>query len=101
MVRSGPIADAPSESWAEIESALEQGYRRLQGGSSLAKVLLEWADSHYRSTGKWPRCESRPIYRAPGGNMEGGEDGFGGGSAFIGGCVVAGEGACGGTQSVR
>jgi hypothetical protein len=37
---SGPIADAPGETWGKIEGALYDGYRGLPGGDSLAKLLL-------------------------------------------------------------
>jgi hypothetical protein len=37
--RSGPVAEAPGESWARIDSALRYGRRGLGGGSSLAKLL--------------------------------------------------------------
>ena len=39
--QSGPIQDAPAESWGAIESALQRGYRGLPGGSSLYRLLKE------------------------------------------------------------
>jgi hypothetical protein len=83
---SGPIVDAPSETWAGIEAALDQGSRGLAGGSSLAKLLaryrrvrnkadlpplnrssiLEWAESNYRRSGRWLSADSGPILDAPG-----------------------------------
>jgi hypothetical protein len=37
--RSGPIAEAPGESWEAVHSALCEGLRGLPGGSSLAQLL--------------------------------------------------------------
>jgi DNA-binding XRE family transcriptional regulator len=38
---SGPIQDAPGETWAAVESALQRGCRGLPGGSSLYRLLKE------------------------------------------------------------
>lgn len=38
-IRSGPVHDAPGETWLGIESALDQGCRGLPGGDSLYKLL--------------------------------------------------------------
>ena len=63
---SGPIADAPGETWANVTAALMQGLRGFPGGSSLAvliatrrgvrnlaniprltiKQILGWVDTH-------------------------------------------------------
>jgi hypothetical protein len=51
---SGPIVDAPSETWAGIDSALAKGKRELTGGSSLAKLL---------------RKAGRNIAKGPSGSM--------------------------------
>jgi hypothetical protein len=40
QVTSGPVEDAPGETWSGIEAALQRGNRGLPGGSSLARVLL-------------------------------------------------------------
>jgi hypothetical protein len=37
--KSGPVADAPGETWAGIDYALRYGRRGLPGRSSLAKLL--------------------------------------------------------------
>jgi hypothetical protein len=39
---SGPVADAPGETWSAVNLALWQGLRGLPGGSSLAKLLDEF-----------------------------------------------------------
>ena len=86
MTHSGPIYDDPRETWQAMDSSLREGCRGLPGGSSLARFLqehlnvrnqkrlppytvaqiLEWADSHRRRTGSWPRDHSGPIEDAPG-----------------------------------
>src|SRR5262249_16300823 len=78
---SGPIPDAPGETWMAAESALRYGCRGLPGDSSLARLLAEhrgvrniqqlppltleqivaWADACYQRTGRWPRPASGPI----------------------------------------
>jgi len=83
---SGPIPEAPGESWAAVEDALRQGQRGLPGGSSLAQLLaarrgvrnkarlphltceeiLRWSDAHHARTGRWPTQTSGPISEAPG-----------------------------------
>jgi hypothetical protein len=39
QVRSGPVEDAPGETWAGIDSALHGGYRGLPGDSSLHRLI--------------------------------------------------------------
>jgi hypothetical protein len=41
---SGPVADAPGETWAIINGALQQGHRGLPGRDTLARLL----DRHRR-----------------------------------------------------
>jgi hypothetical protein len=36
---SGPIAEAPGETWNAVNQALKQGHRGLPGGDSLARLL--------------------------------------------------------------
>jgi hypothetical protein len=86
VVKSGPITEAPEESWTNVDQALRKGIRGLPGGSSLAQVLgehrsirnvgalprlkqdriLEWADAHRNRTGRWPTRGSGSIVEAPG-----------------------------------
>jgi hypothetical protein len=83
--RSGPIPEAPGESWSAVDTALEAGIRGLRGGSSLPKLLakhrgapyrepsprlsersiLAWADEHHRRSGRWPQRHSGHITAAP------------------------------------
>ncbi len=83
---SGPVEDDPGEHWSAIEAALNVGSRGLSGGISLAcllaekrgrrnvadlpsitvKLILTWADAHFRRTGRWPSVNSGPIEGAPG-----------------------------------
>jgi hypothetical protein len=83
---SGPVVDAPEETWSGIGGALWQGTRGLPGGSSLRRFLtqyrgarnrkspprlttaqiLRWADAHIRRTGRRPTVYSGPIPGCPG-----------------------------------
>lgn len=82
---SGTVEDAPSETWAAVDSALAGGGRGLSGGTTLARLLaehlgkhnhmalppftieqiLEWADEHCRRTGDWPTSSAGVISEAP------------------------------------
>jgi hypothetical protein len=84
-VISGRVADAPSETWNAIGSALQMGYRGLPGGTSLPRLLAEhrdvrnsrklprlafkqilaWADAYYARNGKWPHLACGRIDGAP------------------------------------
>jgi hypothetical protein len=83
---SGPITDAPEETWAAVDNALLRGQRGLRGGSSLARLLvkyrqkinihdqspltkrqiLAWAEAHHERTGQWPNVNSGEVVDAPG-----------------------------------
>jgi hypothetical protein len=83
---SGPILDAPGETWTAVAIALTKGLRGLPGGSSLAQLLAEhrgvrnrldvaplteelilrWADAYYEQTDEWPNTGSGTIAAAPG-----------------------------------
>jgi hypothetical protein len=83
---SGPIPEAPGDTWQRVDRALRRGLRGLPGGSSLARLLaaergvrnpqglppyrikqiLAWADAHYERTGRWPTSDSGAIAEAPG-----------------------------------
>ena len=85
-LRSGPIHDAPGETWSAVEVALIMGARGLPGGSSLAKLLvkhrgirnqanlprlsisriLRWITAHKRRIGHFPLYTSGPIPESPG-----------------------------------
>jgi hypothetical protein len=85
-VKSGQVLGVPNEKWANIDAALVQGGRSLPGGSSLAKLLaekrgvrnmgglpdltikqvLQWADAHNQTTGKWPKSTSGDVMGASG-----------------------------------
>ncbi len=41
LVGSGPVLDAPDETWKGIEVALQQGHRGLDGGTSLYRLLVK------------------------------------------------------------
>jgi hypothetical protein len=83
--KSGPIPQAPGETWTSVDYALRQGTRWLSGGSSLAKLLAEhrgrphpsqrpplrleviyaWAVAYRQQKGKWPSKSSGRIAEAP------------------------------------
>ncbi|HEV7225800.1 MAG TPA: hypothetical protein VGN42_24050 [Pirellulales bacterium] len=85
-LHSGPIAEAPGETWHAVDAALQGGCRGLPGGSSLALLLLKrrgvrhrgrlprfsvsrilaWARVHRRRTGKYPTNKSGPVGGSPG-----------------------------------
>jgi hypothetical protein len=53
---SGPVAEAPEETWRAVNLALWQGHRGLPGGTSLSRLL----DEHRRGTG--PRGLRGPAW---------------------------------------
>jgi hypothetical protein len=81
---SGPIPEAPWETWKNVDAGLRIGFRGLRGGSSVAQLLarhrrkrprnhdpsltvaqvLDWADRHHRRTGAWPHSRSGPVPEA-------------------------------------
>ena len=83
---SGPVREAPGETWAAVDAALINRCRHLTVGCSLAQLLakrrgvrnrkalprlrlnkiLAWADAHHARTGQWPREKSGPVEAAPG-----------------------------------
>jgi hypothetical protein len=84
--KSGAVAGTESESWYNINTALNYGLRGLPGGSSLCRLLAEhrrvrnpkaapalsieqilrWADAHREATGKLPRVTSGAVQGANG-----------------------------------
>jgi len=85
-VASGRLPNSRGENWKNINKALDEGFRGMPGGSSLAQLLakhrhlrnrmrlpdltepqiLEWADAHFGRTGRWPNQKSGNIVDAPG-----------------------------------
>jgi hypothetical protein len=86
---SGLVPGSWVERWSAINSALQKGYRGLQGGSSLARLLaarrgvrnkkglphltlpqiLRWADVYHAAHGEWPQPKTKPS-SIPGTNGE-------------------------------
>ena len=82
---SGPVLDAPGETWLGIASALIRGCRSLPRGLSLSLLLIKhrgirsvaylpplsipeilaWADAHHARTGRWPDHRAGPIPESP------------------------------------
>src|SRR5262249_5777979 len=83
---SGPVADAPGETWVNVGQALEKGLRGLPRGLSLPRLrarhrgvptrghpppctgaqVVPWARPHHAATGRWPNSASGPVAEAPG-----------------------------------
>jgi len=81
---SGPILEAPGETWQAVHLALRRGGRGLPGGTTLAillaerrgvahhlmrprlrvKEILGWADAHHAESGQWPMKDSGPVRAA-------------------------------------
>lgn len=81
IANSGPVDQAPSETWSAINEALIKGRRNLPRGSSLATLLaawgvkrnrkrpstltirqiLHWADEFHVRHGAWPDQRSGPV----------------------------------------
>jgi hypothetical protein len=64
-LRSGPVLDAPGETWKGIHQALERGSRGLPGGDSLSKLLQREGDHAENGTRDHPRQDDR-VGRGPG-----------------------------------
>jgi hypothetical protein len=82
---SGPIPEAPGETWATVDAALRVGSRGLSGEPRLSDLLAEhrgwrnpvrrqgltvlqlqtWAEAHRTRTGRWPNARSGRILEAP------------------------------------
>jgi hypothetical protein len=78
---SGPIEDAPGETWRQIAGALKAGVRGLPRVTSLVRLLAEkrgvrhrlvppvlteqqiliWSDEHFKRTGQWPHSKSGKV----------------------------------------
>jgi hypothetical protein len=88
---SGPISDAPGQTWNAVNLALRDGHRGLPGGSSLSRLLarrrhkqryqplttdqvLRWVDMHRARTGRWPGQQSGAVPEAPGLSWRGIDD---------------------------
>lgn len=85
-VRSGPIPEAPGETWAAVHSALVAGMRGLPGSDSLARLLTRecgrrnlaevppltlamvrrWIVQHHAMIGMWPTALSGAVAGVPG-----------------------------------
>jgi len=82
---SGPVVDAPGETWRGVNAALFQGTRGTPGGLTLPRFLaryrgvrnrkspprltgaqiLQWADAHIRRTGRRPTANAGLIWQCP------------------------------------
>jgi hypothetical protein len=84
--KSGPIRQAPGETWSGVNAALRSGRRGFSGGYSLPRLLarhrgvrnskappnlaikqiLRWAHAYHHSAGRWPSWHSGPVTLAAG-----------------------------------
>jgi hypothetical protein len=84
--KSGPIPEAPDETWWAVDAAFVAGSRGLAGFGSLVRFLArhrgvrnpkalprlsvkkikKWIKEHHERTGRWPIHTSGPIQDAPG-----------------------------------
>lgn len=83
--KSGPVRDAPGETWPALDASLRRGGRSLPACGGLAafldqhrnvrnkadqpritqKQILQWCDAHFRRTGQWPTAESGSVEGVP------------------------------------
>lgn len=83
--KDGRIGLTPN-TWSAVDAALKNGFRGLNRGSSLAKLLLarrgrrhkkylphltaatilDWADGHHARTDEWPDQHTGPVADAEG-----------------------------------
>jgi hypothetical protein len=83
--KSGPIPEAPGETWLAVQAALQFGLRGFSSGGTLARLfaarrgryhlqeqpfsikqILAWADAHHARTGEWPLDHSGKVDGAGG-----------------------------------
>jgi hypothetical protein len=87
-IKSGPVVDAPGETWLAINSAMQTGgrgfprhakltlvrllakYRGVRNPMALPPLsteqILAWTDAHHERTGRWPSQLSGPIPESSG-----------------------------------
>ena len=67
--RSGPVPEAPGETWSGIDRGLRVGGRGLPGGYSLARLLALLREAASPRTGQRPRdwtaAEDELVWRLP------------------------------------
>jgi hypothetical protein len=86
LISSGPIPEAPGDTWHTVNIALREGHRGLRGRRSLPQLLarrrgvrnlpgtppltvrliLRWIEKHHRMTGRWPTVYAGPVAGQPG-----------------------------------
>ncbi|GMU81401.1 MAG: hypothetical protein AMXMBFR47_12720 [Planctomycetota bacterium] len=106
--KSGPVREAPSETWLAIHKALEAGRRGLPGDLTLARVLATkrgvrhrtrppalsiprirtWIEQHHARTGEWPHAHAGAIADAGGETWSGVDHALGRGTRGLSGCGV-------------
>lgn len=56
---SGPIPEAPGETWSAVDHALFRGHRGLKGRSSLAKLFDEHRPEWHSGRGLWRKAKKQ------------------------------------------
>jgi hypothetical protein len=63
--KSGPVPEAPGETWANIDNALRHGHRGLPGGDSLARLLNRHRSRRGRGWVSWTPAEDELVRTLP------------------------------------
>jgi hypothetical protein len=63
--RSGPVANAPVETWKAIDHALVRGHRGLPEGDSLARLLNRHREHYDRRRVAWTAAEDDLVRTLP------------------------------------
>jgi hypothetical protein len=58
---SGPVPEAPGETWSAVQAALYQALRGLPGGGSLARLLNRERGARRRSCRPWTQREEELV----------------------------------------
>jgi hypothetical protein len=62
---SGPIPEAPGETWRAINAALTRGHRSLPGGDSLARLLERHRGPRPGNRTSWTAAEDEAVRSLP------------------------------------
>jgi hypothetical protein len=64
-IRSGPVPEAPGETWSGLDAALKKGCRGLPGGMSLAKVIRLYRNVLLNANWQTPPSDSYRSRETP------------------------------------
>jgi hypothetical protein len=63
--KSGPVVDAPGETWNGVNLALEYGHRGLPGGDSLARLLNRHRPLADQTSQRWTPEQDKLVRTLP------------------------------------